>query len=154
MLGMYSRASPLTSKETTARLEDVIARLDEQIRGAGATPVHVYLPTTADLRANELLALTHRSADAYDLDHYRDALRRESARAAVQLVDLTAVLKAEHAKGAPLGFMQDMHYNAGAHVVIARALFDEIVERGRSQGEAAAAAHGATLRPTSARTGH
>jgi hypothetical protein len=104
-----------------------VARLDEQIRAAGTVPVHVYLPTSADLRVGEFLAMTGRGPAGYDFEHYRDALRRESARAGVQLVDLTGVLQAEHAKGKPLGFSQDMHYNAPAHLPIARALVEGIL---------------------------
>jgi hypothetical protein len=127
LLDMYSRANPGTSPDVTARLEDRITRLDEQIRAAGVTPVHVYLPTTADLRVGEFLTMTHRRADGYDFDHYRDALRRQSARAGVQLVDLSDLMRAEYAKGQPLGFSQDMHYNAAAHVPIARALVEAIL---------------------------
>jgi hypothetical protein len=127
MLDLYARTNPVTSPEVTARLEDRIGRLDEQIRAAGVTPVHVYLPTTADLRAGEFLAMTGRGAEGYDFDHFRDALRRQSARAGVQLVDLTEVLRDEHAKGKPLGFSQDMHYNASAHIPIARTLVAQIL---------------------------
>ncbi len=127
MLAMYSRSYPAESVDATQRFEERVTRLDERIRAIGATPVHAYLPTTADLRAGELLAMTRRSADGYDFEHYRDALRRQSARARVQLVDLTPIVRAEYAKGAPLGFAQDMHYNAVAHVVIADALYAEIL---------------------------
>ena len=146
MLAMYARSFPAGSQEATRRFEDRVARLDAQIRAGGATPVHVYLPTTADLRAGELLALTRGRAEDYDFDHYRDALRRASARTGVQLVDLTPVLEAEHARRAPLGFAQDMHYNSAAHVVIAQALHDEILGR---DGEGRAA--GAVVREASAR---
>jgi hypothetical protein len=127
MLQMYARAHPATSPEATARLEERITQLDERIRAAGSPVVHVYLPTTADLRVEEFLKLTGRSAAEYDFDHYRDLLRRQSARSGVQLVDLTEVLKAEQAKGRPLGFSQDMHYNAPAQVQIAQALVEEIL---------------------------
>lgn len=128
MLDIYARSFPAASPEATGRFEAQVTALDERIRAAGSTPVHVYLPTTVDLRVRELVALSGRPADSYDFEHYRDALREQSARAGVLLVDLTAVLQAEHAKGAPLGFMQDMHYNVAAHVPIAQALYHEIVE--------------------------
>jgi hypothetical protein len=127
LLDMYARTNPTLSPEVTARLEERVSRLDEQIRAAGVTPVHVYLPTTADLRVGEFLSMTGRRAEDYDFDHYRDALRRQSARSGVQLVDLTDVLRAEHARGQPLGFSQDMHYNVAAHVPIARALVEQIL---------------------------
>jgi hypothetical protein len=146
MLAMYARSFPAESEEVTRRFEDRVAGLDAQIRAAGVTPVHVYLPTTADLRAGELLALTSARAEDYDFEHYRDALARASLRAGVQLVDLTAVLKAEHAKGAPLGFAQDMHYNAAAQAVIAQALHDEILSPERQPCGAGAAVTEASAR--------
>jgi hypothetical protein len=147
MLGLYSRSHAALSPEATRRFEERVTRLDQRIRAAGSTPVHVYLPTTADLRVRELLAMSGESADGYDFDHYRAALRRQSERSGVQLVDLDALLRAEHAKGKPLGFAQDMHYNAAAHVVIARALYAEILGAGvvppsASDGDARQAARG------------
>jgi hypothetical protein len=127
MLEMYARTYPAASPEATARFEARLTRLDERIRAAGSTPVHVYLPTTADLRLGEFLKATGRGADAYDFDHYRAARRRQAAAAGVRLVDLQEVLAAEQAKGKPLGFSQDMHYNAPAHAVIARALVEELL---------------------------
>lgn len=129
MLQIYARSFPAAAPDAARRLEDRIARLDERIRRAGSTPVHVYLPTTADLRVRELLALSGTGDDGYDFEHYHAALRRESERAGVQLVDLDPALRAEHAKGAALGFSQDMHYNAAAHVVIAREMYRQIMGR-------------------------
>lgn len=140
MLDIYARSYPALSPEATTRFEERITRLDERIRAAGATPVHVYLPTTADLRVGELLALAGRRAEDYELGHYREALRRQSERAGVRLVDLSAPLQAEQAKGKRLGFMQDMHYNAEAHGVIAEALHGEILEPGRADVPGAGAA--------------
>ncbi len=143
MLAMYARSYDALTPEATRRFEERLDLLDARIRTAGAEPVHVYLPTTADLRATELLALTHRSADGYDFDHYRDALRRQAARAGVRLVDLDAALKAEQATGKPLGFSQDMHYNAAAHVVIARALEAELLAGPGAESSASGFRHAA-----------
>ncbi len=127
MLGMYARSGPPAEPGLPARLEARLTRLDEQIRAAGSTPVHVYLPTTADLRLDELVALTGRRREDYDFGRYKELLARQAAAAGVQLVDLEAVLRAEHAKGKPLGFSQDMHYNAAANAVIAGALVDGLL---------------------------
>lgn len=127
MLGMYLRADPSASPETSARLAARITRLDEQIRAGGSTPVHVYLPTTADLRLGELVALTGRRREDYDFARFKDVLARQSAAAGVPLVDLEPTLRAEHAKGQPMGFSQDMHYNAAANAVIASALVDALL---------------------------
>jgi hypothetical protein len=129
MLQMYARSFPALSAGAGRGLEDRIARLDERIRAAGSTPVHVYLPTTADLRVRELLALSGSGEEGYDFEHYRSALRRESERAGVRLVDLDPMLRAEHGKGAVLGFSQDMHYNAAAHALIAREMYRLIMGR-------------------------
>lgn len=127
MLEMYGRSYPAASPEATARLEVLITRLDDRIRAAGSSPVHVYLPTTADLRLGELVAVTGRRAEDYDFEHYRGVLRHQAERGGVRLVDLSDVLRAEHAKGKPLGFSQDMHYNAPANAVIARALVEVLL---------------------------
>lgn len=128
VLGIYERSFSALSAEATGRLERRVEALDARVRAAGAAPVHVYLPTTADLRAGELLGLSGRRPEDYDFGHYREALRRASERAGVRLLDLTAVLEAEHAKGKALGFAQDMHYNAGAHATIAGALVGALLE--------------------------
>lgn len=122
MLAMYARSYPALTPEATRRFEERLDRLDARVRAAGAMPVHVYLPTTADLRAPELLALTGAKPEAYDFEHYRAALREQAARSGARLVDLDEALRAEHAKGRPLGFKQDMHYNVRGHVIIAEIL--------------------------------
>jgi hypothetical protein len=147
MLGLYARSHPSHSEEATRRMEQRISALDARIRAAGVEPVHVYLPTTVDLRIPELLALTGEDPERFDFDHYREALRRESERAGVKLVDLTDALRAEHAKGTPLGFAQDMHYNAVAHASIGRALYAALMPadaRGGSPAARRAVAPGAT----------
>ncbi|WP_041453560.1 SGNH/GDSL hydrolase family protein [Anaeromyxobacter dehalogenans] len=139
LLGMYARSFPAVAPEATRRMEDRISELDDGIRALGATPVHVYLPTAIDLRAGEILAADPRAGGDFALDHYRDALRRQSARSGVRFVDLTPPLRAEYAKGQPLWFSQDMHYNAATHVVIADALF-ELMGRAAWAGPRGAAA--------------
>ncbi len=129
MLEPYSRTSPLASPEVQQRLEAALDAADARIRKAGAVPVHVLLPTTADLRASEILGLIGASPADYDFDRFRDLLRRQSRRGQVTLVDLTAVLQAEHDKGRPMGFLRDMHYNASSHEVIARALHQGLLGR-------------------------
>jgi hypothetical protein len=128
MLDIYARSYPAATPEATRRLEERLTALAGRIRAAGAVPVNVYLPTSADLRATELVAISGRSPDAYDFDRWREVVRRASALAGAQFVDLTETLRAEHARGIPLGFMQDMHYNVAAHVPIAQALFRELMD--------------------------
>lgn len=123
LLGMYARSFPATAPEATRRMEDRVTELDDAIRAAGAAPLHVFLPTAIDLRATELLASSGLAERDYALHHYREALQRQSARTGVRLVDLTPALRAEYAKGKPLWFSQDMHYNPATHAVIADALF-------------------------------
>lgn len=145
MLDTFARSFPALSPDGTRRFEDYLRHLDGEIRAAGATPIHVYLPTTADLRGPELLAMSGRSAADYDLDHYVAALRRESAAEGVQLVDLTAALAAEYARKVPLAFSQDMHYNVRGHAIIAPVLEREIltaagwIARGAEPGASEAA---------------
>lgn len=122
VLRIYRRTYPAQAPGVAGRIEERVAALDRRIRDAGAVPLHVYLPTTADLRAPEILALAGRPAGEFDFDYYRDVLRRVSARGGVRLVDLTADLQAAYAGGEPLGFTRDMHYNARGHAVIAPAL--------------------------------
>lgn len=129
MLEPYSRTSPLASPDMQQRLEAALDRADARIRQAGATPVHVLLPTTADLRAGEILGLIGARPSDYDFDRLRALLRRQGQRGKVTVVDLTDVLQAEHARGKPMGFLRDMHYNALSHEVIGRALHDELLGR-------------------------
>lgn len=154
ILAIYDREAPQASPEVTRRLEARLARLDEAIRAAGAAPVHVYLPTTADLRSGELLRVSGLPAARFDLDRYRAALRRESEAAGVPLVDLTARLAAAQASGAGLGFMQDMHYNPTGHRVIAEGLGEALLgppdpgQRGDAAGR-----RGEAARPPAPGTG-
>lgn len=137
MLAMYARSNPALSPEATRRFEERLDGLDARIRAAGASPVHVYLPTTADLRAPELLGLTGRPPADYDFGHYRDALHRQAARAGVPLLDLDAVLRLELAKGVTLGFAQDMHYNPAGHLAVARVLGPALLGDGVAGSERA-----------------
>jgi hypothetical protein len=128
LLQIYSKEEPWGRPAVVQRLESRLDALDELIRrGTGAPPIYVYLPTAADLRAGELLALTGQPADRYDFQTYETLLERHCARSGIPFVSLAPVLAKRHAEGRPLSFMQDMHYNADTNAVIGQALHDALL---------------------------
>ncbi len=118
----FLRRGRLATPETAARLDRTLDRLDAVIRGAGSAPVYVYVPTSAEVRAAEFLALAGLSADDYDFRLHLDRVRRHCERAGVPLVDLLPAVQALHAEGRPLSFSQDMHFDAPTNRAIGEAL--------------------------------
>ena len=121
-LEFVEKDGPRARPEVAARFEQTLRRLDEEIRAAGASPIYVYLPSTTDLRAGELIALSGRSADRYDVTLHYDRLRHHCEASGVPLVDLTPTLQALQAKGERLSFAQDPHYDAATNHAIGGAL--------------------------------
>jgi hypothetical protein len=126
----FSPATPWTSPQLLARLEDRLSRLDERIHSAGATPVYAYMPSAPDLGARESLAAAGVPADGYDFGRFHGILARHAARAGIQVVDLRPTLERLHASGEPVSFMQDPHYNARANRVIGEALAAALLDPG------------------------
>jgi hypothetical protein len=121
-LEFLDRNGPAARPEFATRFEQELIRLEEEIRAAGASPVFVYLPSSTDVRAPELIAKAGLSPDRYDLGLHRDRLRRHCEARGVPLVDLAPTLEALAAKGEPLSFSQDPHYDAATNHAIGNAL--------------------------------
>lgn len=122
-LEQFSRNGPWGRPEVRARFQARLSKIEERVRRSGSKLAYVYLPSAPDLRGAELLARAAVPAGGYDLHLFRDALRAHAARAGVAFVDLTPELAAESAKGKPLSFLQDPHYNADANRLIGRVLY-------------------------------
>jgi hypothetical protein len=125
-LEAYSKKNPWTDPAVAGRFEARLAKLDEEIRRSGATPVYVYMPVSRDLRSDELLAQTGMDPGSYDFLLYYKILERHSDKTGIQLVNLLPILQ-RYAAGEKVSFMQDPHYNAGANRVIGQALYDAIL---------------------------
>lgn len=123
LISIYARDAALRRPEVAARLEARLTALDGEIRRYGATPIYVYLPSSADLRVGEFLKSTGGRPEDYDFELYRDLLAAHAAGAGLHFVDLTGPLEREHAKGERMSFAQDMHYNVPANRAIGEALF-------------------------------
>ena len=98
---------PEVSRRFDARLSD----LDAQIRGSGAEPVYVYLPTALDLRKPEARADARRLAGR-GAHPGLDALVRHGERAGIRVVDLLPSLQKVHDSGESMTFLEDMHFRA------------------------------------------
>jgi hypothetical protein len=129
MLAPFSTTAPLASPAVAERLEHRLARLDEEIHRAGSRPFYVYLPSSADVRSKEFLAMTGRSAAEYDFLLYLRRLREHCERSGAPLVDLLPVVQRLQEEKGQLSFMQDMHYNADANRAIGEALYELTRER-------------------------
>lgn len=127
LLEPFLRDAPSALPAFAERLEARLDRLDEAIRRAGATPTYVYLPSSADLRSNDLLSVAGRRREDYDFLRYRDLLERHCAREGVAFVDLLSRLQRRQAERGVLSFMQDMHYDAATNHDIGDALSDSIL---------------------------
>ena len=123
----FSSESPWASRPLVDRFEGRLTKLDQEIRQAGATPVYVYMPVSLDLRLDEFLAMTGRSAADHDFLRFYKLLRRHADSAGIQLVDLLPPLQKLHAAGVAVSFMQDPHYTAEANRVIGQALADALL---------------------------
>jgi hypothetical protein len=129
-LQIFARDAPNFGPAVEEQIEQRLARLDERIVRAGATPIYVYMPNSADLRVDEFLALAGHGPDRYDFLRYHDILRRHCERAGIRLVDLLPLLERRKASGARLAFAQDPHYDAPTNHVIGEALRDAILRGG------------------------
>lgn len=105
-----------------ARFSARLTALDELVRGAGATPLYVYMPTSMDLDVDSYLRATGTRAEQYDFRRYHDLLADHAAQRSIPLVDVTPTLAAMRAGGKPMTFLQDPHYNPEANHAIAEAL--------------------------------
>jgi lysophospholipase L1-like esterase len=131
-LEFLEKEAPRAGPEAAARFERALVRLDEEIRASGASPIYVYLPSSTDLRARQLIALAGRSADRYDLRLHSDRLRRHCEASGVPLVDLQPLLEALGARRERLTFTQDPHYDAATHRAIGEALQVQLLSLARA----------------------
>jgi len=123
----FSRESPWAGGEVPARLEARLQALDSRIRGLGAAPVYVYLPVSRELLADDYLALAGRSAAGHDFRRFELLVRRHAERQGIAFVDLSPAAWALHARGAPVAFMQDPHYNVPANWALGQALAEALL---------------------------
>jgi hypothetical protein len=122
LLEIFSRASRVARPDVAERLEAALAGLDASVRGVGATPVYVYLPSAADLRSGEFLALTGGRPEQYDFRQYERLVERHCRRAGIEFVSLHPTMEREQAKGERMSFAQDPHYTIAMNRVIGEAL--------------------------------
>lgn len=127
LVQIFARDAPAATPAVAERLEAKLASLDGQIRRAGAVPVYVYLPSSADLRMDEIVRSLGHEADQYDFSLYLRLLKRHCERAGIRLVDLQPGLRREQARGKPLSFVHDMHYDRDTNRVIGLALYDALL---------------------------
>ncbi|MEN6310997.1 MAG: hypothetical protein ABFD80_05615, partial [Acidobacteriota bacterium] len=97
--------------------------LDAYIRGLGASPVYLYLPTSTDFNVERLLKQMGENPDRYDVLLYCRLLEKHCQAQQNPLINLWPALKAAYDRGELLNFVQDPHYNAAAN----RIILDEIV---------------------------
>jgi len=121
-LKVYSRESPWALPATVARFEPRLTSVDKLIREVGAEPVYVYLPTSLDLVADEMLAIAGKSSADFDFLRFVKLLKQHADRSGIAFVDLTPALKSFQATGKPLSFLRDPHYTAEANHVIGQFL--------------------------------
>jgi len=117
--------APLPPGEEAA-LDAKLGELAALVRGSGARPVFVFLPTSLDLEKPETSAGARRKAVRMAAGAWADALARFCAAAGVPLVDLTPTLSAELERGWTMTFAEDPHYVARVHAELARVLFERI----------------------------
>jgi hypothetical protein len=84
-----------------------------------------------DLRAPSLLAESSLPAANYDFNQHRDRLRRHAAGASVEFIDLGPLLHAQFARGKPMSFLQDPHYNAETSRLIGQELYRTLIANDR-----------------------
>ncbi len=128
-LDFFSKDNRLTKPDVIARLEKALGGLDAYIRGLGASPVYLYLPTSTDFSVEGLLKQMGEDPDRYDVLLYDRLLENHCRANGIPLIDLWPALKAAFDRGELLNFVQDPHYNAAAH----RVILGEIV-RGLGEG--------------------
>jgi hypothetical protein len=129
---LLAKDGPGAGPDVAARFEAWLDGLDQEIHASGASPIYVYLPTSTDLRASELIAKTGRSPDHYDVHLYYDRLRRHTETSGVPLVDVSPTLQALLAKGERLNFTQDPHYDAATNHAIGKALTTPLLTMARA----------------------
>ncbi len=127
ILEIFSKEAPIATPAVARRMEERLTEIDELVRRFGAKPIYVYMPTSADLRADEFLSLAGRRPEQYDFLVYYDLLRKHCEQAGIQLVNLLPALQAQHAARKTLSFLQDPHYNATANHLIGQVLYDSIL---------------------------
>jgi len=126
-LEFVERSGPAARPEFGARFDEDLKHLEAEIRAAGARPIYVFLPSSTDLRATELIAKAGRSPAEFDLRLHYDRLRRHCEQQGVPFVDLTPPLEALRATGERLTFSQDPHYDAPTNHVIGKALTESLL---------------------------
>ncbi len=130
LMEIFSVSAPATTPEVAERIDAALSRVDGEIRGTGALPIYVYLPTAADLRSDEFLGSIGARPEQYDFHLYERIVREHCARAGIPFVSLMGVMERERAKGKRLNFAQDMHYNASANQVLGEALGEALLGGG------------------------
>lgn len=131
LLEPFSKKAPSALPAFAERLEARLDGLDGAIRHAGAAPIYVYLPSSADLSGEALLALTGMRREDYDFLLYRDLLGRHCKKAGIEFVDLLPLLQKLQADHGVLTFMQDMHYNVATNHAIGDALYASLLDGAR-----------------------
>ncbi len=118
----FSRSTRWASPEMVRVFDDNLTRLDERIRGWGATPVYVFMPASPELAIDTYVAAAGRTVEEYAFDRFRDIVRGHARRAGVPFIDLRPRLQELQVTGEPLTFMNDPHYGPRANRVIGESL--------------------------------
>jgi hypothetical protein len=131
-LEFVEKEGPASRPDFAARFEERLQQLDREIRAGGASPIYVYLPSSTDIRAGELIAQAGLAPARYDLRLHIERLRRHAQASGIPLIDLEPTIQALYAKGERLSFAQDPHYDARTNHAIGEALAAPLLAAARA----------------------
>jgi hypothetical protein len=122
----FSAKHRIHQPEVTQGFLAELKKLDELIRKAGATPIHIYCPPGGTFLLNDLVAKGKLEKGLVDTAYFADIVRNHAQAEGIRFIDLTRPVQAHYDQGEKITFERDGHYNGPTSKLVGEYLYEQL----------------------------